>query len=116
MERSVIFVYGTLKSGFSNHHYLDGSNCLGAGRTVEKYGLYVEGIPFVVRHEHVSHICGELYSINAATLNKLDSLENHPGWYNRQEVEVVTNEGKQVTAWLYFYPEKRGNLVKSGIY
>jgi gamma-glutamylaminecyclotransferase len=116
MERYTVFVYGTLKKSHVNHHYLEGSDCLGAGKSVEKYALYVEGIPFVVRHEHVSHIYGELYSINAATLNKMDCLEGHPSWYERKEVEILLDTDKTILAWLYFYPEKRGKLVKNGRY
>jgi gamma-glutamylaminecyclotransferase len=116
VKRYIVFVYGTLKSGFSNHHYLDGSDYLGAGKTVEKYALYFDGLPFVIRHESVTHIHGELYAIDTPTLNTIDRLESHPDWYNRQEVEIVTDEGKRMAAWLYFYPEKRGKLMKTGRY
>ena len=50
------------------------------------------------------------------TLKIIDRLEGHPEWYRREEVKVVTGKGETVTAWLYFYPEKRGKLVKTGRY
>ena len=111
-----LFVYGTLMKGFSNHHLLEGSEFAGAAKTLEKYSLYESGIPFVFKGEAVSHIYGELYRVDELTLKIVDRLEGHPEWYRREEVEVLTENGETVTAWLYFYPEKRGKLVKTGRY
>ena len=111
-----IFVYGTLKKGFSNHYLLEGSEWVGAAKTLEKYSLYASGIPFVFKGEAVSHIYGELYRVDELTLKIIDRLEGHPEWYWREKDQFETKEGRTVTAWLYFYPEKRGKLVKSGRY
>lgn len=78
--------------------------------------MYVSGIPYVFKGESVSQIFGELYRVDELTLTIVDRLEGHPEWYRREEVRVVTEEGSNVTAWLYFYPEKRGKLVKTGRY
>ena len=111
-----LFVYGTLKRGFSNHHLLQGAEYVGAAKTLEKYSLYESGIPYVFKGEAVSHIYGELYLVDELTLKKIDRLEGHPGWYRREKVEVLTENGVTVAAWLYFYPEIRGKLVKTGRY
>ena len=111
-----LFTYGTLKRGFSNGHLLDGAEFLGPGMTLEKYSLYVSGIPYVFKGESVSHIYGELYKVDKLTLKIIDRLEGHPVWYRREEVEVITEKEVNVTAWLYFHPEKRGKLVKTGRY
>ena len=111
-----LFVYGTLKKGFSNHHLLYWAEFAGAAKTLEKYSLYESGIPFVFKSESVSHIYGELYKVDELTLKIIDRLEGHPEWYRREEIEVITEKEVNVTAWLYFYPEKRGKLVKSGRY
>ena len=111
-----LFTYGTLKKGFSNHHLLEGAQFLGPAKTLEKYSMYESGIPFVFKGEAVSHIYGELYRVDELTLKKVDRLEGHPGWYRREEIQVLTAEGSNGTAWLYFYQEKSGKLVQSGRY
>lgn len=112
----VLFVYGTLKQDHSNNRLLKGAEFLGTAKTLEKYSLYESGIPYVIKGETVSHIYGELYRVDELTLKIIDSLEGHPRWYRREEVEVLTGDCITVTAWLYFYPEKRGKLVKNGRY
>ena len=47
--RHLIFVYGTLKKGCHNNHHIAGSECLGSGFTVEKFAMYQDRIPYVVR-------------------------------------------------------------------
>ena len=111
-----LFTYGTLMQGFSNHYLLKRAEWVGAAKTLEKYSLYESGIPFVFKDESVSHIYGELYLVDELTLKIIDRLEGHPVWYRREEVQVITEKEVNVTAWLYFYPEKRGKLVKTGIY
>lgn len=78
--------------------------------------MYTRGIPFVIKNESISYIYGELYQVDAMTLMRLDRLEGHPGWYCREEVEIVSESEQIVLAWLYFYPEKIGKLIKSGVY
>jgi gamma-glutamylcyclotransferase (GGCT)/AIG2-like uncharacterized protein YtfP len=53
-ERTLVFVYGTLKQGFPNHSVLGDSLCVGGCQTVERFALYSAGIPFAVRGEPVS--------------------------------------------------------------
>lgn len=117
----LVFVYGTLKKGFSNHRLLASSELLGAARTVNKYAMYTTGVPIVVKDESVSEIFGELYRVDEATLVYLDSLEGHPDWYRREMVDVLLleddREGQQAErAWIYFNLDKRGALVPSGEY
>ena len=111
-----LFVYGTLMKGFSNHYLLEGAEWVETAKTLEKYSLYESGIPFVFKGEEVSHIYGELYRVDELTLKIVDRLEGHPEWYQREEIQIITDLGHNLTAWLYFYPEKRGTLVKSGRY
>ncbi len=112
----IVFVYGTLKRNFSNHHLLLYSKYLGTGKTVDTYSLYVSGIPYVIKHESISHIHGELYSVNDHTLARLDMLEGHPDWYRREEVKILVDNDQIVTAWLYFFPKPTGNIEASGRY
>jgi len=112
-----VFVYGTLKRGFGNHHFLMGSRFIGTGHTVEKFAMHTEGgIPFVVENEPVSYIYGELYSVDNSVLDNLDRLEGHPTWYRRQEIEIHLDGGTNPTvkAWMYFIPYHSGKLITSG--
>ncbi len=116
----LVFVYGTLKKGYINHRLLVSSELLGRGRTVKEYAMYSMGVPIVVKDEQVSPIIGELYKVDETTLVYLDSLEGHPDWYRREEVDVLldTDGDRQriEKAWLYFSRDKRGTLVLSGEY
>ena len=112
--RDYVFVYGTLRRRFHNHHLLARAQSLGGGRTVEKYALYTDDYPYVVEHQPVSHIVGELYKIDAATLLILDALEEHPHEYCRKRTRIVADDGIECEAWLYFYPKPRGRLLISG--
>ena len=108
-----IFVYGTLKKGFSNHFFLSGARYLGPARTVDRYALYVDMYPGVYPRDQISPIVGQLFEVDSATLSRLDDLEDHPRLYQRELIEVETDEGRR-TAWIYFYPEKSGRLIASG--
>jgi gamma-glutamylcyclotransferase (GGCT)/AIG2-like uncharacterized protein YtfP len=86
---------------------------VGAGKTKHRYATYVDGIPYVVKEE-VSQIAGEAYAVDQGTLGGLDALEGHPSWYERQEVDVVLEDGRQVVAWMYFPKQKQGKLNETG--
>jgi len=116
MTQYTLFVYGTLKKQFSNHHYLRGAQYLGKGRTLHKYGMYVNGIPYVIKDQPTSFIYGELYQVEAEQLERIDRLEGHPEWYCREQVQIVDTCKQQVTAWLYFFPDRIGTLNASGRY
>ena len=121
-DKHMVFVYGTLKRGFSNNRLLSGSKFLGEARTEGKFALYESGIPFVIEIERVSQISGEVYEVDERTLALLDRLEGHPDWYCRKIVEVTINADacdeadKTIQAWIYFFPEKQGALVESGVF
>jgi len=116
MPMYTLFVYGTLKKNFGNHHLLRGSVCLGKGRTHNKYALYVDGIPYAVKDQQTSFIYGELYQITAGQLERIDRLEGHPEWYCREQVQIVGDHKQIVTAWMYLFPERIGTLNATGRY
>lgn len=110
----LVFVYGTLQRGFSNHHILSQARFLGPARSRDEYALYVEYFPKVIPHERVSVIHGELYLVDDYTLALLDDLEDHPFLYRREQIPVITDDGSETLAWIYFHPEASGQLVASG--
>ncbi len=76
-QTHLVFVYGTLKRGGSNHAFLVGQTYLGAAALRPGYSLYSLGdYPgLVVEAENTENVTGELWAVNAATLANLDALE-----------------------------------------
>jgi gamma-glutamylcyclotransferase (GGCT)/AIG2-like uncharacterized protein YtfP len=116
METShFIFVYGTLRSGHSNHHLLKDACNYGVGHTVEHFAMYLtSGYPYVNSHESRYPITGELLGVDDSTLAMLDKLEGHPRYYERKEVSIIV-EDTQYTAWMYF-KDPPGVLMLDGDY
>jgi len=116
----LIFVYGTLKRGGSNHGFLIGQTFLGDARTMPGYQLYrLNGYPgMIASPADAGHVTGEVWSIDAATLNQLDELEGvAEGLYRREPVPLQTPfADRAVDAYLYARPlgraEKLGNTWK----
>ena len=121
-DKHLVFVYGTLKRGFSNNRLISGSKFVGEARTEGKFALYESGIPFVIEDEQVSQISGEVYEIDEKTLAQLDRLGGHPNWYCRKMVNISVNNKdpdeleKIIKAWIYFFPERQGVILESGMF
>lgn len=113
-EHYLVFVYGTLRQGLSNHRVLAGARFLGQARTKAAYALYLEYYPKVVKEEAVCPITGELYLVDGPTLALLDDLEDHPFLYRREQAAVLTADGDETLAWVYFHPQAGGLLVPGG--
>ena len=113
---NLIFVYGTLKKGCVNHHFLAGAEFLGPGVTKEKYALYVGEYPCVIKSEKISNIYGEIYKIGPVMLGRIDFLEGHPLEYQREKAKIIMDNGTEIDSWLYFKNEKSGTLVADGRY
>jgi gamma-glutamylcyclotransferase (GGCT)/AIG2-like uncharacterized protein YtfP len=93
-----VFVYGSLKRGQSNHHWLNGATFVGRAR-LQGAELYSLG-PYpmaVLRHGSSQTIHGEVFEVNAEGLDQLDVLEDYPGYYDRQILSL--GDGSQ--AWVY---------------
>ncbi|WP_211243377.1 gamma-glutamylcyclotransferase family protein [Chitiniphilus eburneus] len=109
----LVFVYGTLKRGGWNHHWLNGAPCLGVASTVAHYSLYAHSYPFLVKAPRYP-VRGELYAVDAGTLHDLDRLEGHPDDYLREQIDVRGVDGETVRAWAYFHPRPDGVLLAEG--
>lgn len=109
-----VFVYGTLKQGFSNHYFLRDARFVGRGRTARRYALYVDEYPGVHQGDKICPILGEVFEVDGPTLRRLDALEDHPRLYKREQVDVCLESGERRTAWMYFCPRNTGRLIASG--
>ena len=88
---TLLFVYGTLKRGGSNHRFLAGQKFLGAAHTVAGFTLYaLDGYPGLVRAPDAAGVTGELWAVDAACLAKLDEFEGvDEGLYARETIALA---------------------------
>ena len=76
-----VFVYGTLKRGYSNAHYLHGQRFVGEARTQPVYRLANLGAypGLWTPQEDGRSIVGEVWEVDDACLERLDILEDVAG-------------------------------------
>jgi gamma-glutamylaminecyclotransferase len=93
-----LFVYGSLKRGFSNERFLRGAAFECAARTAQGYRLYrVGGYPALVVAEGPG-IFGEVYRVTEAHLAALDAFEGVPDLYQRAVIQL--EDGALVEAFV----------------
>ncbi|KAL2329267.1 hypothetical protein Fmac_022694 [Flemingia macrophylla] len=98
-EGALIFTYGTLKRGFSNHNLLQDliragdASFVGTYRTAARYPLVCGPyrVPFLINlHGSGRRVRGELYSVSTRGLARLDELEGTSrAHYERLPIKVV---------------------------
>lgn len=102
---TLVFVYGTLKQGGSNHRHLAGQQFLGEARTIPGYQLYALGdYPgMVLTPKGTREIKGEVWKVDATCLAQLDLLEGvNEGLYERVPVKLADPFHEQtVETYLY---------------
>ena len=89
---TTLFVYGTLKRGGSNHAFLAGQRFLDTARTVPGFTLFSLGAypGLVPAPEDRDGVTGELWSVDAACLARLDELEGTAeGLYLRAAITLA---------------------------
>jgi len=100
-----IFVYGTLKRGGRNHHYLAGQQFLGVAHTVPGYTLFSLGdYPGMVRSaQDTAGVSGEIWAVDEAGMKQLDELEGvDEGLYERVTVSLAPPfDNQTVETYLY---------------
>ena len=90
--RNNIFVYGSLKRGFSNHRLLAEQNFLAVGRTLPRFKLYDLGdFPGMTEVAEEGHsIEGEIWSVDPGCLARLEILEGTAqGMYARVPIPML---------------------------
>jgi gamma-glutamylcyclotransferase (GGCT)/AIG2-like uncharacterized protein YtfP len=116
MAPDLLFAYGTLMRGFALHRLLEGrADYLGAG-TVTARLLDLGSYPGAARDPHGS-VAGEVYRIaEPGVFAALDSTEGPQ--YHREETRVGMADGREVTAFVYWYvgPLDRGVPIPGGDY
>ena len=110
-----IFVYGTLERGHSNTALLEGSEFLGEAATVLTYKAVTHpaystvgtSFPVIMRDPRGKAVAGEIYTVDDATLARLDKLEREGRSYDRVMIEVTSSVGRRTVN----HPERSSTLA-----
>ena len=107
IDRSNLFVYGTLKKGGRLHSVLgDSSEFLGVFRTAEdKFDMHDYGCPVMVLEDDSFKIKGELYKVTPECMARVTAVECGAG-YVPFIVDVETPYGyvESLKAIAFIYP------------
>lgn len=99
----LVFVYGSLKRGLCNHHFLQHGQFMGEWKTDAIYALVDLGAyPGLVSGQR--SIVGEVFAVDDATLAQLDLLEGVPDFYQRHRQDTPWGQ-----AWIYIYQNQPPN-------
>jgi gamma-glutamylaminecyclotransferase len=101
-----VFVYGSLRSGESNHRYLATARPLGPSATSPGFTLYDLGPYAAIARTGEGSVTGELYEVDAPALAELDRLEGHPTFYRRQPITLA--DGEEAEAYVQRPDQVRG--------
>ena len=99
-----LFVYGTLKRGYSRSAVLLQETFLGTARTVARYRMYDCGdYPGLVESLGGQSIEGELWEVSPECLKRLDEIEGVGiGLYKRVKVQLKPpHQTVEVETYLY---------------
>jgi gamma-glutamylcyclotransferase (GGCT)/AIG2-like uncharacterized protein YtfP len=102
--REYLFVYGSLKKGFDNHHLLSKyTQRIGKSITIDKFAMYEDSFgnyPYLTPTP-IYRIHGELYLIQRKELlEKLDKFEGSPEYFIRKKIFVKSHKGV-IRAYVY---------------
>ena len=71
-----LFLYGTLKRGCCNHHYMAGQRFIGTASTAPRFRLMgLGGYPGMVHSDEGRGIDGEVWEVDDDCLRRLHTLE-----------------------------------------
>ena len=125
-ERAVVFVYGTLMQGQSNHRVLVELDAIRIGeartagpRTLVDLGPYPALLSAdAVRDAGRSAVVGEIFQVDGSALEVLDVFEGCPELYARERI-ALEHAGTAIEAWTYDLatpPPRHAVVQESGSY
>ena len=104
--RELVFVYGTLRRGSSDHFRMDGAGFITAGRIAGRM-YQISWYPGLVLDDAGDDIIGEVYSVDQDMLGNLDSFEGisagetEDSEYRRVLATVIGPDGEILIAWVW---------------
>jgi len=102
----LVFVYGTLRRGGSNHFRLAGAEFVAQG-TITGRMYRIDWYPGLVLDDAGDEIHGEVYSVTADQLSGLDIFEGlsageiEGSEYRRVQTTVVQQDSQTLSAWVW---------------
>lgn len=94
----LVFVYGTLKTGYGNHdRLLAGKSKYIGACSIPGILLHLRAFPGLIKHP-LCRVHGEVYEVSWETIARLDILEGTPTLYTRQQVKTPLG-----TCWTYYW-------------
>ncbi len=102
----LVFVYGTLRRGGSNHFRMAGAEFIAAG-TITGRMYRIDWYPGLVLDDAGDEIHGEVYLVTPEQLSTLDIFEGlsageiEGSEYRRVETTVVRQDSRTLTAWVW---------------
>jgi gamma-glutamylcyclotransferase (GGCT)/AIG2-like uncharacterized protein YtfP len=103
-----VFVYGTLKRGYSNYSYfLKDSKFINEAVTTKLYEMVNLGsFPAIIPNNKGKKVSGEVFLVDDWTLSRLDILEGEGQFYTRITENFIIGD-KQFSGFVYildYYP------------
>ena len=97
-HETLVFVYGTLRTGCSNHRFLSSARLVGEASSAPEYELVDLGdFPAMVKGGG-ERVQGEVWAVDIGTLALLDELEDHPDYFRR--TKLCLDDGREVETYL----------------
>lgn len=115
-ERSLLFVYGTLKRGGANHEHIADQTFVATAETLPGYVLYeLDGYPGMIRdHGTAERVAGELWEVDEHALARLDAFEGVPdGLYRRERIQLAPPH-QAAAAETYLYAQSTVHRKRLG--
>ena len=102
MHMNNIFVYGTLKRGLGNNHFVAGQKFIGVAETSPDFRLFDGGaFPAMVEFPDTGvKVVGELWSVSDSCKRRVDGLEGIPHMYKRIPVTLVSHPDLDVETYV----------------
>lgn len=105
-DPQLVFVYGTLRRGGSNHFRMDGAEYIASG-TIMGRMYRIDWYPGLVLDEAGDEIHGEVYSVGLELLSALDVFEGlsagdiEGSEYRRAKTIVIRRDSQPAEAWVW---------------
>jgi len=108
MSEELVFVYGTLRRGASNHFRMQGAEFLKAGSIRGRLFL-VTWYP-ALSCGGADWVKGELYRVSSGLLSELDEFEGCE--YRRGKTEISLEDGTSEQAWVWEWRGETSHLER----